>query len=241
MFRRNPAGQSSMRKFREERRAEMRASWRSLVFVIGLLILCAYLVIREDGFLQTFTAFVLGAGLTGLWCGWMLGFNARNLRWWWGAAGEQWTADELAKLNSDWRVYHDIPDGIGNWDHIAVGPPCVFAIDSKSLSEPATVDDQGLRAGRLHYGGNKTRSSAVRMKELIEQHSGHALWVQGVVAVWGQLPEDVIERDKVLYVKASRLVETLENQPPRGPRLTGAQRADVNEALERIHRLRSDQ
>jgi Nuclease-related domain len=239
VFRRNPAGQSLMRKFREERRAEMRATWRSLVFGTGLLLVCAYFVVRGDGFVQTFSAFALGAGLTGLCFGWMLGFNARNLTWAWGAAGERWTADELGRLSSDWRVYHDIPDGRGNWDHIAVGPPCVFAIDSKSLSDPAFVDDQGLRAGRLRFDGNKTRSSAVRMKELIERHTGHAVWVQGVLAVWGQLPEDVIERDKVLYVSAPRLVATLENQPPRGPRLTDAQREDVNEALDQIRRDRA--
>jgi hypothetical protein len=136
--------------------------------------------------------------------------------------GEQWTADELAMLNSDWPVHHDIPDSRGNWDHIAVGPAGVFAIDSKSLCEPAAVDDQGLRAGRLRFGGIATRKSARRMKELIEQNTGNALWVQGVLAVWGRLPEDMIERDKVLYVKAPRLVETLETQPPRGPRLTDA-------------------
>lgn len=67
------------------------------------------------------------------------------------------------------------------------------------------------------------------MKELIERHAGPAVWVQGVVAVWGQLPEPVVERDKVLYVKATRLVETLENRPPR---LTDEQRSHVNEALE---------
>ena len=179
MFSRNPAGQSSLRKFRQERRAEMRASWRGLVFFMGLLIVCAYFVIRGSGAVQTFAAFALGAGLTALLFGWMLGFNARTLRWAWGAAGELWTADELAKLNSDWRFYHDIPDGSGNWDHVAVGPPGVFTIDSKSLSERATVDDEGLRAGRLRFGGSATRSSAVRMKELIELHGGPAVWVQG--------------------------------------------------------------
>jgi Nuclease-related domain len=233
VFSRNPAGQSSLRKFRQERRAEMRASWRGLVFFMGLLIVCAYFVIRGSGAVQTFAAFALGAGLTALLFGWMLGFNARTLRWAWGAAGELWTADELAKLNSDWRFYHDIPDGSGNWDHVAVGPPGVFTIDSKSLSERATVDDEGLRAGRLRFGGSATRSSAVRMKELIELHGGPAVWVQGVVAVWGQLPEPVVERDKVLYVSAPRLVETLENLPPR---LTDAQRLGVNEALQKITR-----
>ena len=96
MFSRNPAGQSSLRKFRQERRVEMRASWRSLVFFVGLLIVCAYFVIRGSGAVQTFAAFALGAGLTALLFGWMLGFNARTLRWAWGAAGELFLLPEAS-------------------------------------------------------------------------------------------------------------------------------------------------
>jgi hypothetical protein len=215
----------------------MRAEWRSLAFGTGLLLVCAYFVVRGDGFLQIFMAFFLGAGVAGLCFGWMLGFNARNLTWAWGAAGEQWTADELARLNSDWRSHHDIPDGKGNWDHVAVGPPGVFTIDSKNLRDSASVDDEGLRAGRLHFGGNKAVSAAVRMKELIEQETGHALWVQAVFAVWGKLlPEPMLERNHVLYVEAPRLVETLESLRPR---LTAAQRSDVNEALGKVRRSRA--
>jgi hypothetical protein len=88
-----------------------------------------------------------------------------------------------------------------------------------------------------HAGAARRRSDhAVEMKELIERHAGPAVWVQGVVAVWGQLPEPVVERDKVLYVSAPRLVETLENRPLR---LTDVERSGVNEALERIHSPRA--
>jgi hypothetical protein len=53
-----------------------------------------------------------------------------------------------------------------------VGPPGVFAIDSKTLSEPAIVDDKGLGAERLRFGGCATRSSTVRMKGMIDRHTG---------------------------------------------------------------------
>jgi hypothetical protein len=131
---------------------------------------------------------VLGSGVTGLWFGWMLGFDARSLRWAWGAWGEQWTAEELADLAPDWRVYHDTDNGRGNWDHVVVGAQGVFVVDSKYLSEPAVVDSNGLRAGRLRLGGSATRRSAVRMKEIIERETGLAVWVQGIVAVWGSFP-----------------------------------------------------
>jgi hypothetical protein len=51
------------------------------------------------------------------------------------------------------------------------------------------------------------------MKEIIERDAGLSVWVQGVVAVWGKLPEGVVARDKVLYVPTMRLVDTLQTRP----------------------------
>jgi hypothetical protein len=209
MFRRNPAGQSSLRKFREERCATIRSEWRGLLVIFGATVGCAIWVVVGSGWGRALAAFSLGIFTTGIWFGWMLGFDAHSLRWAWGGWGEQWTAEELAKLDSKWRVYHDIPDGRANWDHVVVGSGGVFVIDSKNVSEPASVDESGLRYGRLRAGGKASRGSAVRMKEIIERETGLVIWVQGVVAVWGKLPEGVVERDKVLYVPAQRLVETL--------------------------------
>ncbi len=73
------------------------------------------------------------------------------------------------------------------------------------------------------------------MKEIIERETGLAVWVQGVVAVWGELPDGVVERDKVIYVPARKLVETLHARPER---LTPAQRDKVNAALEALMRQR---
>jgi Nuclease-related domain len=228
MARRNKAGRSSIEKFRQERRANMREQWLTLSVGVLLTLALVAWVIFGEGWGRIFAAFMLGVCVTGLGFAWMLGFDAHSLRWTWGAVGEQWTAEELTKLESDWHSFHDIPNDKGNWDHVVVGRPGVFVIDSKFLSEPATVDSQGLRSGRLRAGGGASRGGAARMSAVIERETGLSLWVQGVVAVWGQLPLGVIERDKVLYVPAAQLVETLRDRPPR---LTTDQCARVKTVL----------
>jgi len=121
---------------------------------------------------QIFAAIAFGALAAILAIGWMVGFDARSLRFAWGAEGEKWTAEELEQLEPPWRVFHDIPNGRGNWDHIAVGPGGIFLIDTKSLSERAVVDDLGLRAGRLRFGGVRSRGAAVQLKDAIARASG---------------------------------------------------------------------
>ena len=221
-----------MAKFRAERRANIREEWAGLSLIAALTLGAAAFVVVGHGWGQIVAAFSLGVGATTVTFGWMLGFDARSLRFAWGAFGEQWTAEELAKLGPEWHAFHDIPDGRGNWDHIVVGPPGVFVIDSKVLSEPAVVDDNGLRAGRLRAGGGaSSRGSALRMKKLIERDSGLSTWVQGAVAVWGQLPEGVVERDRVLYLPAPRIIENLQSRPPK---LTEAQRLKIRETVARL-------
>ena len=55
-----------------------------------------------------------------------------------GAVGERATADALAGLDSqDWVVMHDLAwpgRARANIDHVVVGPPGVFAIDTKNWS-----------------------------------------------------------------------------------------------------------
>ena len=201
--------------------------------IVGFLAGCALWVALDHGSRQLIAAFLLGATVMLAVFGWVLGFDARSLRWQFGAIGERWTADELSKLPPTWHVLHDIENGHGNWDHVAVGPGGVFAIDSKNIVEPAVIDAQGLRAGRLRFGGVATRRSSVQMKERIEKECGESVWVQGVLAVWGQLSADVVERDKVIYVRATKLVDMLTAQPPR---LDDAKRELVSSTLDAIAR-----
>jgi hypothetical protein len=63
------------------------------------------------------------------------------LNWLRGARGERFMAAELEKLGRGWRVLHSIPWGNGEWDidHLVIGPPGVFPINTKRLIDAEVV------------------------------------------------------------------------------------------------------
>jgi hypothetical protein len=124
---------------------------------------------------------------------WLIGGDVTSLTWVRGAVGERQTEEVLLKLADDWHVFHDVPDGQGNWDHTVIGPAGVFAIDTKSYSSPATVENDTLRSGRIRTPGSAFRGSAVRLKEMLERKSGVSTWVQAAVTIWGEFPQGVVE------------------------------------------------
>lgn len=80
-------------------------------------------------------------------------------RWERGAEGERATAVALADLPAEsWTVFHDLRwpgRRYANIDHVVVGPPGIFVIDSKHWSGSITVE-----AGLLRQDG-RSRESAV--------------------------------------------------------------------------------
>jgi hypothetical protein len=69
-----------------------------------------------------------------------------------GAEGERRTAKRLRPLtHQGWVVLHDraIPGFPGNVDHLVIGPPGVFVVDSKLWSGRAVTVTDGV----LHVGG----------------------------------------------------------------------------------------
>lgn len=66
-----------------------------------------------------------------------------------GAEGERRTATALSQLPKEsWTVFHDLRwpgRRFANVDHVVVGPPGVFVIDSKNWSGSITVSDKVLR------------------------------------------------------------------------------------------------
>jgi hypothetical protein len=141
-----------MAVFREKRNRRMRSEWRQLAVFAALIVALSAWVVLDESWRRTLPAFFLGFLVAILVTGWMVGFDVRSLRWAWGALGEEWTAAELARLPADeWSIYHDVPHGRSNWDHIVVGPAGVFVIDSKNLAAPANVTEFGLVSGRLRF------------------------------------------------------------------------------------------
>jgi len=71
-------------------------------------------------------------------------------RWLQGARGEQQVGSTLQALEREgWPVLHDVvAPGHGNIDHVAVGPPGVFVIETKSHSGSIRCDGRQLYRGR---------------------------------------------------------------------------------------------
>jgi Nuclease-related domain len=203
-----------MAEFRRRRREAMRNAWRDWA-VLGLVLGAALVgVFVADGTLQIVAAWTAGFAMAVATAGWLMGGHVSSLPWMLGAAGEQQTAAQLARLSDTWHVVHDVQDGRGNWDHVAIGPPGVFLIDSKWFNGEARVEDDVLRSGRIRERGAKYRGQAVRLKEALERETAIAPWVQAVVAVWGEFPQGVVEENRVVYLDASDLTGWLETRAP---------------------------
>lgn len=58
-----------------------------------------------------------------------------------GASGEEHVGGLLNGLpRAQWRVVHDVSFGRGDIDHVAIGPPGVFVVETKSHPGPIKVD-----------------------------------------------------------------------------------------------------
>jgi hypothetical protein len=146
-------------------------------------------------------------------------------KWQTGAEGEQKTQGALAALDdSRWSVVHDVPCRRGNYDHIVVGRPGVFLLDSKNprgtvhmrggepyLRRPSYPDADK----RYPWLRSSALAGAASLKEDIEGHTGQRQWVQAVVVLWSGFEEGIDENEKCVLIHGSRLRDWLEDQADR--------------------------
>ncbi|MGI8889878.1 MAG: nuclease-related domain-containing protein [Chthoniobacterales bacterium] len=60
-----------------------------------------------------------------------------------GQAGECPVAGTLDRLPDQFFVFHDVTTGIGNLDHVVIGPTGLFLIETKNWRGVATADSRG--------------------------------------------------------------------------------------------------
>jgi hypothetical protein len=122
-----------------------------------------------------------------------------------GATGEEHVGGLLEQMSDDrWRVIHDASLGRGNVDHILIGPPGVFTVETKSHPGP-------VRVSRLH-GATLTQAQAQR--RAIERVTG--LEVQPLIVfsrAWVDRP--MVRRKGVRVVPARMLLGHLAKLPAR--------------------------
>lgn len=141
-----------------------------------------------------------------------------------GRDGERRTEQRLRPLERrGWQVAHDIDTGRGNIDHVVVGPPGVYLLETKNLTGEASVangiltitrGDDDRDAWRSDSIGRTVKRSAIELRNELQKRIG-VRWVQGVVVLWCDFPAGWVESESVVYLHGDRLHDWLHSQPAR--------------------------
>jgi hypothetical protein len=143
-----------------------------------------------------------------------------------GATGEEQVGGLLEQMSDrGWRVIHDASFGRGNVDHILIGPPGIFTIETKSHPGP-------VRVARVH---GATLSQAQAQRRAIERVTG--VEVEPLIVfsrAWVDRP--MARRKGVRVVPARMLVRYLAKLPAKlSPREIEHARGLVARALLEYH------
>jgi Nuclease-related domain len=206
-------GASAMTQYRRRRAAEW-AGYRRTLLLRFAAVTAAALVVGIFAWplgLAIPAAAIVAGGLA-----FLLRFrvSADSKAWQRGAKGEQSTARRLRRLGRGWTVFHDlaIPGSRANADHLVIGPPGVFLIDSKHYRGPVTLTPEGT----LWYGRHPlTRVLAtVRWEAAVfSQTLGTA--ITPMLSIHGaQLPWDELMAEGIPVLTAGRSPVVLRALPP---------------------------
>jgi hypothetical protein len=137
-----------------------------------------------------------------------------------GAEGEKRTARAVRALVRDgWILLNDLPRGPANIDHVLIGPPGVFLLESKNLSGSLSVSDDKLSvrwrgdAEEDPYVnrtiGGRARAAAADLSRELQTRAGRHPWVQSVVVLWATFEQGTVEDARVIWTQGDRLVAVL--------------------------------
>jgi hypothetical protein len=145
-------------------------------------------------------------------------------KWGRGAAGERRTAKVLRPLRRrGWTITHDVQRDRGNLDHVLVGPPGVFLLETKVRAGTVSLEDGILTVRYLDDPDEvvtlprlaaQMRGRAKELRANYRLANGTLPWVTPVVVLWADFPDRRIEYDGVTYVHGDELVRWLRSLPP---------------------------
>jgi hypothetical protein len=189
---RKRAGYQVRTSLRHEMWASARRNWRHLALGFLGWVAFAGIVVGLVWRWSTppvafFVAGVAVGVLPFFWLVWVVaaGFAHRGM----GRDAEQWTAEELAKLDDRaWTVLHDVPLSRSNVDHVAIGPGRVYAIETKWTSYTDRYVDRCARQAERQAG---------KLAALMAER-GAAREVVPLLVVWGPGVADALGQKPVL-------------------------------------------
>jgi hypothetical protein len=217
-------GQFAEERFRARRRAWLRRIWWALplgaLSEIGLFAgLGAVFAPRHMSF---FWGLGIGVGVT------MAAILADSPphhieRWRQGADGEKATARALRRLTRNgWVVVHDLDRRRGNIDHVLVGPPGIFLLDSKDLFGAVSVTGGRLSVRWREDPGDgyenrsmapRIRVAAIELERALRDGGIRQHRVQPVVVLWARFEQRSIMSGEVAWVRGKDLAKVLEQRP----------------------------
>jgi hypothetical protein len=140
-------------------------------------------------------------------------------KWGRGAAGERRTAKVLRPLiRKGWTVAHDVPHGRTNFDHVLVGPPGVFLLETKFRAGRLRLEDGVLtiryaddpdEVFTLPRLGVQVRGRAKGVCATLRSENCVPGWVTPVVVLWADFPARHVEHDGVIYIHGDEVVDWL--------------------------------
>ena len=216
------AGRGAHTRFRQLRSRWRRRVLGRLQLPLSLLRVLLYLLgPRTPTSWRWWTGTAFGA-LLSMWVWAWDTVPERIDRWRVGATGERRTERVLRPLAAaGWTIRHDLDDHpYGNIDHVVIGPPGVFVLDSKVWSGQVTIegDVPVVTPPEDPAGAWSWPRLPVHLRAMatgVRRRTGVPVWVQPVVVLWAPFPAGVVEADGVVYVQGDRLASWLQGQPAR--------------------------
>ncbi|NTX07040.1 nuclease-related domain-containing protein [Myxococcus sp. CA040A] len=148
----------------------------------------------------------------------LLNIHTDERAWRLGADGEERVGDSLDQLRSaGWHVEHDVKVGArgANVDHLVIGPPGVFVINTKAVRGKVWVAGPNLHVNRRPTNFvEKQEDEAQRVRQcLVEATRRRSLWVQGLIVFVNQSPVVKEAPRHVAVLHISDLLPGLLSQP----------------------------
>lgn len=149
---------------------------------------------------------------------------ARIENWRTGAEGERRTAKALRPLTRrGWVLINDIPwRERGNLDHVLIGPPGVFVLETKNLAGAGTVSggrltvchpDEDDYIRRLPDIGGKARRQAAEVRAELAEAGVDLMHVDALVVLWCRFEQGTVAEPDLTWLHGSRLADHLAGLP----------------------------
>lgn len=153
------------------------------VFILALSSGIWFVLNSRPGIQGLAAGLVAGAGFTAIyyWCVIASGASAATM----GQAAEEWTDAELRRLRSKgWKYVNHlvIKNGVGDIDHVAVGPDGVIVVETKWRSHEEDVDQL---SNWMSAALTQVKRNQKQVIQLLNWQRRDPLLVQPLIVLWG--------------------------------------------------------